>query len=221
MSNKIIASVSKKVPVPGVAYSNQQFHGGLEMEVPEGVSDAELRERFRQLYELLTETVDAEIAAVVAAGPVDGGNPVGYSGRDQMQGRRRGEERRVLSIPSARGAGGEREGQSPGDWGRDSRASQPYSERDREDRRDGGWDRRPREEDRGRGRSGSTGGTGGGGRGGPATQAQIKAVFGIAKGQGVERRDLMRRINDQFGVRRVEDLNVREASTLIEALKAS
>lgn len=203
--NKLIASVSKKVPVPGVAYSNHQFAGGLEVEVPAGMSDGELRARFRQLYALLVETVEEEIAAAVAVGPADAGGRAEYPERE--------ERRRVLSMPPARYPDAERV--PSGDWGRDSREPSGYTEREREERRGDGFDRPSRDSGRARGRQD------GGGRGGPATQAQIKAVFGIAKGRGVERSALMRRIHEQFGVRRVEDLNVREASSLIESLKAA
>ena len=51
--------------------------------------------------------------------------------------------------------------------------------------------------------------------------ASTKLFGNIAKGRGIERRDLMERVEEKYGVRRIEDLNVRQASSLIESLKAS
>jgi hypothetical protein len=46
----------------------------------------------------------------------------------------------------------------------------------------------------------------------------LKAIYGIAKLRHVDLKKLLR---DHFGLARVEDLDVREASTLIDMLKAS
>jgi hypothetical protein len=51
----------------------------------------------------------------------------------------------------------------------------------------------------------------------PATAAQLRAVRAIAKHQRVNLADVLR---DEFGVTKPEDLSMRQASTLIDLLKA-
>jgi hypothetical protein len=52
----------------------------------------------------------------------------------------------------------------------------------------------------------------------PATQSQVKALFAITKGQGI---NLARLVQERFQVRRADDLNIKQASQLIEELKKS
>jgi hypothetical protein len=52
----------------------------------------------------------------------------------------------------------------------------------------------------------------------PVTQSQLKAIHAIAKLRHV---DLKKVLRDQFGLARAEDMDIREASTLIDTLKAS
>ena len=49
-----------------------------------------------------------------------------------------------------------------------------------------------------------------------ATQSQIRAIFAIAKRQGVDPNALAR---DRYRVHRMDDLSIREASALIDELK--
>ncbi len=51
---------------------------------------------------------------------------------------------------------------------------------------------------------------------GTATQSQVRAIFAIARRQRVDPASLVR---EQFNVERLEDLSIREASTLIDDLK--
>jgi len=51
---------------------------------------------------------------------------------------------------------------------------------------------------------------------GTATQSQVRAIFAIAKRQRVDPANLVR---VRFNVERLEDLSIREASTLIDDLK--
>ena len=51
---------------------------------------------------------------------------------------------------------------------------------------------------------------------GTATQSQVRAIFAIAKRQRVDPANLVR---ERFNVERLEDLSIREASTLIDDLK--
>jgi hypothetical protein len=50
----------------------------------------------------------------------------------------------------------------------------------------------------------------------PATPAQVKALYAVARSLGVNLPELLR---GRFGVGRPEDLNVRQASALIDQLK--
>jgi hypothetical protein len=49
-----------------------------------------------------------------------------------------------------------------------------------------------------------------------ATQSQVRAIFAIARGQGVNPSQLAR---ERFNVHRLDDLSIREASSLIDELK--
>jgi len=53
---------------------------------------------------------------------------------------------------------------------------------------------------------------------GTATQNQLRAVFSLARRQRI---DPLRLAGDRFGVDRIEDLSIREASVLIDELKRS
>jgi hypothetical protein len=61
---------------------------------------------------------------------------------------------------------------------------------------------------------------GGGNGGGRATQAQVKAIFGIAKANGMERRELFELLRERYQLEEVELLSIKQASQLIETLKA-
>jgi hypothetical protein len=51
----------------------------------------------------------------------------------------------------------------------------------------------------------------------PATQSQVKAIFAICRSQKV---DMKRLLQDRFRIGRPEDLNIKEASILIDELKS-
>jgi hypothetical protein len=63
---KLSASVSRKVPVPNLEFSSQSFHGGVEVEVSDGASEQQIRERLGALYALLDGAVQSEIAKAEA-----------------------------------------------------------------------------------------------------------------------------------------------------------
>ena len=70
------------------------------------------------------------------------------------------------------------------------------------------------------GNGGSAGQAGNGRRrGGMASQAQIKAVFAIARDRGVSRDDLVQILQGEFGADRPDDLDVGQASELIGMLQ--
>ena len=53
---------------------------------------------------------------------------------------------------------------------------------------------------------------------GKATQSQVRAIFAIARRNRVDPKNLVR---ERFGLERLEDLSIREASSLIDDLKRS
>jgi len=60
---KIHATLSKKVPIPGLDYSSQSYGCGLEVEVSDGATHEQIQARIRDTYGLLEGAIDAEIAA--------------------------------------------------------------------------------------------------------------------------------------------------------------
>jgi hypothetical protein len=51
----------------------------------------------------------------------------------------------------------------------------------------------------------------------PATPSQVRALYAIARGQGIE---LSQFLYDRFRLRRANDLSIRQASSAIDALRA-
>ena len=68
---KISAHISKKVPLPGVDYSSQQFGASLELEVADSGNSEEIQNRLRQLYAAISRSVDEQIARA-ASGSASG-----------------------------------------------------------------------------------------------------------------------------------------------------
>lgn len=60
---RVSASMSKKVPLPGVEFSSQQFGASLEIEAADEKPEV-LRAKLQELYLLLNQAVDQQIAAV-------------------------------------------------------------------------------------------------------------------------------------------------------------
>lgn len=58
------------------------------------------------------------------------------------------------------------------------------------------------------------------GNGRHATQAQVKAIYAIAKDRGIEKRDLAGYLEQQFGVDSPKELTISDASRLIDELKS-
>ena len=59
--SKLSATLSKKVPIPGLEYSSQQFSCGLEIELSGEQTQDSIRQNIRKLYTLLHAAVDEEI----------------------------------------------------------------------------------------------------------------------------------------------------------------
>ncbi len=57
---KLNASYSKKVPAEG-EYSSQSYHASIEVELPDGLSQEQLQGRIHETFELVRESVEAEL----------------------------------------------------------------------------------------------------------------------------------------------------------------
>ena len=65
---KINASYSKKVPAES-EYSSQSFHASIEAELPDGLTQEQLQERIHQTFEMVRQSVEAELHGNGAANP--------------------------------------------------------------------------------------------------------------------------------------------------------
>ena len=59
---KISANISKKVPLPNVEFSSQQFGASMEVEVSDADQPEAIHARISDLYALLSQSVDEQIA---------------------------------------------------------------------------------------------------------------------------------------------------------------
>ena len=57
---KLNASYSKKVPAEG-EYSSQSYHASIEVELPDGLNQAQLQTRIHETFALVKESVEAEL----------------------------------------------------------------------------------------------------------------------------------------------------------------
>ena len=55
----------------------------------------------------------------------------------------------------------------------------------------------------------------------PATKAQVKAIYAIAREQGCTDQDIERLISESFGTKAPEELSIGQASEFIDALKVN
>jgi hypothetical protein len=70
---RLSATISKKVPIPQTQFSSQQFGASVEIEVSDADKPEAIKQRIRQLYGLLSQTIDEQI--VLASQPASkGGN---------------------------------------------------------------------------------------------------------------------------------------------------
>lgn len=93
---KISAHISKKLPLPGFEYSSQSFSAGLEVEASDADLPEAIKQKVQQLYALLEESVNAQIAAATEAH----GQPAGELPQP-----------RAPRIPPANGGNGHGNGQ--------------------------------------------------------------------------------------------------------------
>ncbi len=58
---RLHASFSKKIPVPGIDMSSQSYHATIESELPDGLTESQLRERIHDTFELVRTSVESEL----------------------------------------------------------------------------------------------------------------------------------------------------------------
>ena len=64
---KLNASFSKKVPAEG-EYSSKSFHASIEAELPDGLTENQLKDKIHNTFELVRTAVEAEIGGVQSNG---------------------------------------------------------------------------------------------------------------------------------------------------------
>ena len=64
---KLNASFSKKVPAE-VDFSSISYHASIEAELPDGLSDKQLKDKIHDTFELVRDSVEAEIGSVQSNG---------------------------------------------------------------------------------------------------------------------------------------------------------
>jgi hypothetical protein len=65
---KLNASFSKKVPAEG-EYSSKSYHAAIEVELPDGLSDNQLKDKIHNTFELVRASVEVEIGSIRATTP--------------------------------------------------------------------------------------------------------------------------------------------------------
>ena len=63
---KVSAHLSKKIPIPARDFSSQQFGASLEIEVSDGDKPEAIQARLHQLYDLISATIDQQIASAAS-----------------------------------------------------------------------------------------------------------------------------------------------------------
>jgi hypothetical protein len=59
---KLNTSYSKKVPAES-EYSSKSYHASIEMELPDGLTEQQIKDRIHGTFDLVRETVETEIGA--------------------------------------------------------------------------------------------------------------------------------------------------------------
>ena len=72
---RLNASFSKKVPVEGQDYSSQSYHASVEVEIPDGLSPEQLRDRIHDTFGLVRDSVENELGHETPALPAPAPQP--------------------------------------------------------------------------------------------------------------------------------------------------
>ncbi|MEI6232911.1 MAG: hypothetical protein WCT04_07660 [Planctomycetota bacterium] len=170
---KISANLSKKVPLPGIDYSSQQFGAAMEIEVSDADQPEAIHGRIRDLYALLSQSVDEQIAGAAQQPANDYQAPPANVVPIRSQ--------PVQNVPP------------------------PVQQRPAYTNGNG----------RNRIAAATTNGIGNGRRV-TCTESQAKCIYAICKSQGLD----MLSVLADYNVADARDLHVKDASRLIDQLKA-
>ena len=66
---RLNASFSEKVPIEGQDYSSQSYHASVEVEIPDGLTPEQLRDRIHDTFALVRDSVENELGHDVPALP--------------------------------------------------------------------------------------------------------------------------------------------------------
>lgn len=100
---KLSANLCKKVPIDGMSYSSQSFMAGLEIELSDVADTKQMKERIQEVYALLEESINEQIAGHrEAAGPEGSCRPA--ASREPSRSERRPEYRRGNDARGGRDA---------------------------------------------------------------------------------------------------------------------
>jgi len=66
---RLNASFSKKVPIEGQDYSSQSYHASVEVEIPDGLTPEQLRDRIHDTFGLVRDSVENELGGQAPALP--------------------------------------------------------------------------------------------------------------------------------------------------------
>ncbi len=102
---KLSANVSKKVPIPEMEYSSQNFSAGMEVEVSSNTTRGELKDKYQDLYEILSECIEEQIQNANGSG-VEAPQPQAQVPARQKQSRQR--HRAVQNRSGGNGGNGRR-----------------------------------------------------------------------------------------------------------------
>lgn len=82
---RLSANLSRKIPVPGIQFSSQQYGAALEIEVSDADKPEAIQARIRELYDLLNRSIDEQIVAATESNghETDQGN--GGNGQPQAK----------------------------------------------------------------------------------------------------------------------------------------
>jgi len=59
---KIAATISKKIPLPGIDYSSQSYGASMEVEISDADKPEAIKQRINELYGLLSQTIDEQLS---------------------------------------------------------------------------------------------------------------------------------------------------------------
>ena len=100
---KLNASYSKKVPAEG-EYSSQSYHASIEVELPDGLNQAQLQARIHETFEMVRNSVEAELHGNTVS--QHGGNTSKTAHNQQVQGSTPASPKQInylLTLASRRG----------------------------------------------------------------------------------------------------------------------